>query len=64
LIQLSTYPYWHRADDTLDKVSAQSMKIVGDTVLASLPKIAERIANKPLGDKQSPAATATPTIPQ
>jgi glutaminyl-peptide cyclotransferase len=64
LIQLSTYPYWHRADDTLDKVSAQSMKIVGDTVLASLPKIAERIANKSLGDKQSPAATTTPTIPQ
>ena len=43
LIQLSSYPYWHKADDTADKVSAQSMKIVGDTVLASLPKIAERI---------------------
>jgi glutaminyl-peptide cyclotransferase len=44
LIQLSGYPYWHRADDTLDKVSAQSMKVVGDVVLASLPKIAERLA--------------------
>ena len=43
LIQLSSYPYWHRADDTLDKVSAQSMKIVGDVVLASLPKIAEHV---------------------
>ena len=44
LIQLNTYPYWHKADDTIDKISAQSMKIVGDTVLASLPKIAARIA--------------------
>ena len=44
LIQLR-YRYWHRADDTLDKVSAQSMKIVGEVVLASLPKIAERVGN-------------------
>ena len=43
LIQLSGYPYWHQADDTIDKISAQSMKIVGDTVLASLPKIVDRI---------------------
>jgi len=43
LIQLGTYPYWHKADDTIDKVSPQSMKIVGDTVLASLPKIVERV---------------------
>jgi glutaminyl-peptide cyclotransferase len=42
LIQLSNYQYWHRADDTIDKVSAQSMKIVGDVVLLSLPKIAKR----------------------
>lgn len=44
MIQLSGYPYWHQADDTIDKISAQSMKIVGETVLASLPKIADRIA--------------------
>jgi glutaminyl-peptide cyclotransferase len=43
LIQLTTYPHWHKADDTIDKVSGQSMKIVGDTVLASLPKIVDRI---------------------
>ena len=43
LIQLSGYPYWHQADDTIDKISAQSMQIVGETVLASLPKIADRI---------------------
>lgn len=44
LIQLTSYPYWHKADDTTDKISAQSMKIVGDTVLASLPKIAEKVS--------------------
>lgn len=43
LIQLTSYPYWHKAEDTIDKISAQSMKIVGDTVLASLPKIVARI---------------------
>jgi glutaminyl-peptide cyclotransferase len=47
LIQLSSYPYWHKADDTADKISAQSMKIVGDTILASLPKIAERNTKEP-----------------
>lgn len=47
VIQLNGYPYWHRADDTLDKVSAQSMKIVGDTVIASLPKIEEFLQSKP-----------------
>ena len=43
IIQLGSYPYWHKPDDTIDKVSPQSMKIVGDTVLASLPKIIERV---------------------
>ncbi len=47
LIQLTTYPHWHKADDTIDKVSAQSMKIVGETVLASLPKIVERVTKEP-----------------
>jgi glutaminyl-peptide cyclotransferase len=61
LIQLSTYPYWHRADDTLDKVSAQSMKIVGEVVLASLPKIAAHLAATPAtATEPSP----TPNIPQ
>jgi Zn-dependent M28 family amino/carboxypeptidase len=30
------YPYWHTTADTADKVSAQSLKIVGDTLLAWL----------------------------
>jgi hypothetical protein len=46
LIQLNGYPYWHKADDTLDKVSARSMKIVGDVVIASLPAIEEHISRK------------------
>lgn len=59
LIQLNGYPYWHKADDTLDKVSAQSMKIVGEVVLTSLPKIAERWAKTP-----TRSAPATPGVPQ
>ncbi|MEP7271331.1 MAG: M28 family metallopeptidase [Acidobacteriota bacterium] len=37
------HSYWHTAEDTLDKISSRSLKIVGDTVLASLPKIDARI---------------------
>ena len=47
IIQLGSYPYWHTKEDTLDKVSGKSLKIVGDTVIASLPKIEERVASKP-----------------
>ena len=46
IIQLASYPYWHTKEDTLDKVSAKSLKVVGDTVLVSLPKIEERVASK------------------
>ena len=46
IIQLNSYPYWHTKEDTLDKVSAKSLKIVGDVVLASLPKIEERLQNR------------------
>jgi hypothetical protein len=59
LIQLASYPYWHKADDTLDKVSGQSMKVVGDTVLGSLPKIAERLAGR-----SKVSASPTPAIPE
>jgi glutaminyl-peptide cyclotransferase len=30
------YPYWHTASDTLDKVSAESLKAVGETLLVWL----------------------------
>ena len=38
------YPAWHTAQDTLDAVSARSLQIVGDVVLASLPEIEKRLA--------------------
>ncbi len=47
IIQLGTYPYWHNAQDTLDKISPQSLKVVADTVLASLPRIEERLLRQP-----------------
>ncbi len=43
LIQLSDYPYWHQAGDTLDKISPRSLQIVGETVIASLPRIEQRL---------------------
>ena len=36
------YPAWHRADDTMDKLSAASLQSVGDVVVASLADIAAR----------------------
>jgi hypothetical protein len=35
--------YWHTKDDTLDKISPRSLKIVGDVILLSLPKIEAQI---------------------
>lgn len=46
LIQLNGYPHWHKPTDTLDQLSVRSMQIVGDTVLASLPRIEERLLRK------------------
>ena len=37
------YPDWHKQSDTLDKVSGESLKKVGDAVLASLPEIDRHI---------------------
>jgi glutaminyl-peptide cyclotransferase len=37
------YAAWHTAADTLDSVSAQSLQIVGDVVLAALPDIEQRL---------------------
>jgi Zn-dependent M28 family amino/carboxypeptidase len=44
LIQLGGYPHWHTAGDTLDKISPRSLQIVGETVVASLPRIEQRLA--------------------
>jgi Zn-dependent M28 family amino/carboxypeptidase len=37
------YADWHTAGDTLDKVAARSLQIVGDVVLAALPQIEARL---------------------
>jgi glutaminyl-peptide cyclotransferase len=38
------YPQWHTPQDTLDAVSARSLQVVGDVVLAALPQIEARLA--------------------
>jgi Zn-dependent M28 family amino/carboxypeptidase len=35
--------YWHTNQDTLDKVSGESLKVVGDVVIASLPDIFKQL---------------------
>lgn len=40
------YPAWHTADDTLDAVSARSLQVVGDVLLAALPQIEQRLARR------------------
>jgi glutaminyl-peptide cyclotransferase len=37
------YPVWHTAEDTIDKVSARSLQVVGDVLLAALPAIESRL---------------------
>jgi glutaminyl-peptide cyclotransferase len=38
------YPAWHTAGDTLDAVSARSLQVVGDTLVAALPQIEARLS--------------------
>ena len=45
LIDLDTYPYWHTADDTIDKLSPRSLQVVGDVVISALPDIEKRLAS-------------------
>lgn len=37
------YPAWHTAQDTIDAVSARSLQVVGDVVVAALPEIEARL---------------------
>jgi Zn-dependent M28 family amino/carboxypeptidase len=46
LIQLNSYPHWHTPEDTLDKISPQSLRIVGEVLLASLPRIEQRLLSR------------------
>jgi glutaminyl-peptide cyclotransferase len=38
------YPQWHTAQDTLDAVSARSLQVVGDVVIAALPQLEARLS--------------------
>lgn len=38
------YSAWHTPDDTLEAVSARSLQVVGDVLLAALPRIEARIS--------------------
>src|SRR5262245_30526108 len=38
------YPAWHTAADTLDAVSARSLQVVGDVLVAALPQIEARLS--------------------
>ena len=40
------YEAWHTPGDTLDAVSARSLQVVGDVVLAALPRIEARFAKR------------------
>jgi Zn-dependent M28 family amino/carboxypeptidase len=39
------YPQWHTPADTLDAVSARSLQVVGDTLLAAIPDIEARLSS-------------------
>ena len=41
------YPAWHTAQDDLDHVSARSLQVVGDVILAAWPNIEQRLASMP-----------------
>jgi glutaminyl-peptide cyclotransferase len=41
------YEQWHTPGDTLDAVSARSLQIVGDVVVAALPQIEARLLARP-----------------
>jgi glutaminyl-peptide cyclotransferase len=63
------YEAWHTAKDTLDAVSARSLQVVGDVVLAALPQIETQLTKglpvagrRPHGPKRYMAVNATRTV--
>ena len=41
------FPAWHTAEDTVDKLSADSLRVVGEVVLEALPAIEARLRSEP-----------------
>ena len=58
------YPAWHTAADTLENVSAQSLQIVGDVVLAALPEIEQRLLKQVVGTRVRPVRQSTANVPR
>ena len=50
-----SHSYWHTNLDTLDKISGESIKIVGDSVIRSLPEIFKHL-NNPAGNAARPTS--------
>jgi glutaminyl-peptide cyclotransferase len=42
ICDINDYPYWHTAEDTLDKVSARNMAIAGHVILETIAELAKR----------------------
>lgn len=62
IIDLNHYAqagWWHTREDTLDKISARSLQIVGDVLMAALPAIEARLVkgSAPSRAKAPPAKT-------
>src|SRR5215813_2557251 len=49
------HSYWHTNLDTLDKISGESIKVVGDTVIRALPEIFKHL-NSPAGNASRPTS--------
>jgi glutaminyl-peptide cyclotransferase len=49
------HAYWHTNEDTLDKVSGESMKAVGDVLIRALPEIFKRL-DSPQPARAKPAS--------
>ena len=49
------HAYWHTNQDTLDKISGESIKTVGDVVIRALPEIFKRLDN-PQPEHAKPAS--------
>jgi hypothetical protein len=53
LIDIARNPEWHTHQDTLDHIAPESLQLVGEVVLAALPRLEERFV-RPRGDVQLP----------
>lgn len=42
IIELSGYPYWHTTEDTMDKISPNSLAIVGHVILESVSALQQK----------------------